>query len=50
MPDAPLEAQRRTLWGSSRKPPATLPRRTFAAARAVIEDRPVRRAKGGLGR
>ena len=58
--DAPLEARRKHLWGARRKPPAALPRRTFAGrgglrpaageARDVSDERPGRRARGGLGR
>jgi predicted metallo-beta-lactamase superfamily hydrolase len=57
--DAPLEARRRRLWTAQRKPPGALPKRPFAArpglraaadGRALLDDRPARRAKGGMGR
>jgi uncharacterized protein len=54
--DSPLEARRKSLWGARRKPPGVMPRRTFAArgglreARDVLDDRPGRRARGGMGR
>ncbi len=59
LPDAPLEARRRILWAAQRKPPGALEKRPFAArgglrsagaSPSMLEDRPVRRAKGGMGR
>jgi predicted metallo-beta-lactamase superfamily hydrolase len=58
--DAPLEARRKSLWGAQRKPPGGMPRRPFGArgglrptaadARGLLDERPGRRARGGMGR
>lgn len=57
--DTPLEARRRSLWSARRKPPGPMPRRPVAGRgglraaaeeRGMLDDRPGRRARGGMGR